>query len=461
MTGSGGAPADGRPPGELTARERRVLAALDRERLLSLLEELVAVESTGGGPGEREAQELVAARLRDRGLGVDEWEIDFGELRRHPAYAADIERDAGLGVVGVLGGEASPADGADPSGRAEPPAAAPSEGRTLVLNGHVDVVPAGERDRWSSPPFRAVRQGGEVRGRGTADMKGALAAAVSAAAAIREAGVELAGRLEIHSVIGEEDGGCGTLATLERGHGRGADGAVVMEPTRLAVAPAQAGALNFRITVPGEAAHGALRAEGVDPVEKFVPLLRAVRELEGERNRRPRDPLFEAYDLPFAVCMGKVRAGVWASTVAESLVAEGRFGVAPGEDLDAARAELEEAVAEAARRDPWLAEHPPEVEWWGARFEPARTDPEAAVVRAARRAHRDAAGREADVRGMTYGADMRLLSGVAGVPTLLYGPGDVRRAHRPDEGVAVEDLVTAARSYALLALRFCGTGGPA
>ena len=142
-------------------------------------------------------------------------------------------------------------------------------------------------------------------------------------------------------------------------------------------------------------------------------------------------------------------------------MAEGRFGVAPGEDPGEARAELEAAVAGAAAGDPWLEEHPPRVDWWGAQFEPARTDPGAEVVRAARGAHRDASGREADLRGMTYGADMRLLVNVAGVPTVLYGPGDVRRAHRPDEGVEVEELVTAARAYALLALRFCGTDGEA
>jgi len=456
--GGGGRPADGAEDADDAGSggpERRALEALDEGLLVSLLEDLVAVQSLGGEPGEREAQERVAARMEELGLAVDAWEIDFRKLRRHPAYSSDLEREKGLGVVGSLG------HGGDRAGRGgdRDGVGGDRDGRTLVLNGHVDVVPAGEESRWSVPPFSLTRRGDRLLGRGTADMKGALAAALAAVAAVREAGIELAGRLEIHSVVAEEDGGAGTLAALERGHGR-AEGAVVMEPTRLAVAPAQAGALNFRITVPGAAAHGALREEGVDPVEKLLPVFRAVRALEAERNHRLRDALFSSCELPYAICIGKVRAGVWASTVAETLVAEGRFGIAPGEDVDTARKELETAVARTASGDAWLADHPPEVEWWGAQFEPARTDPDADVVRAVRRAHRDVSGREPEVRGMTYGADMRLLANVGGVPTLLYGPGDVREAHRPDESVELDELITAAKVYALLALRFCGTAPP-
>jgi acetylornithine deacetylase len=286
-------------------------------------------------------------------------------------------------------------------------------------------------------------------------MKGGLCA-LSAARAILDAGVPLRGSLRIQSVIAEEDGGAGTLAAILRGHS--GDGAVVLEPTRLAVAPAQAGALTFRVTVPGRAAHGAFREEGVDPIEKSFPLFQRLRELEAERNRQVADPLYAGDELPFPLAVGKVRAGIWASTVAESLTFEGRLGVAPGEAPARARRALEAALAEAAAEDPWLRDHPPEVEWPGAQFDPARTPVDSPIVRALGDAYRSVTGVEPEVRGMRYGADMRLLVNEAGIPTLLFGPGDVREAHRPDESVPIPELLTAARVLAIVALRFCGAG---
>jgi acetylornithine deacetylase len=436
----------GPPASSLPALEREAAAAVDEAWLLDRLADLVAVPSVAGREGT--AQELMARWMESLGMEVDRWELDLPALREHPAYSADVEREEGLGVVGTFRGDAGTgrsAGGEGPERR---------EGATLVLNGHVDVVPAGEETRWSAPPFETTRRGTRVLGRGTADMKGALCAALAAIRALRESGIRLAGALQLQSVIGEEDGGVGTLAALERGH-RG-DGAVVMEPTRLAVAPAQAGALTFRVTVPGRAAHGALREEGIDPVEKFLPLYRRILALEEERNRSSDDPLYAGHDRPFAICVGKVRAGIWASTVAEELVFEGRYGVAPDEELPAARRALEEAVAEAAGADPWLQEHPPRVEWTGAQFAPARTPRDARIVTVLEGAAREVLGRAPEIRGMTYGADMRLLVNEGEIPTVLFGPGDVRDAHRPDEGVEVEELVACARTLAVTAMRFCG-----
>jgi acetylornithine deacetylase len=202
-------------------------------------------------------------------------------------------------------------------------------------------------------------------------MKGGLCAALYAAKAIRDAGVRLRGRLYLQSVVGEEDGGTGTLAAVLRGYR--AEGAVVVEPTEMIVAPAHAGALNFRVTVPGLAAHGAVREEGISAIENFFPLYRALLELERERNERAADPLFARYRMPYPICVGTVRGGSWASSVPESLSFEGRYGVAVGEEAGAARAQLEAALARAADADPWLREHPPVLEWWGGQFAPAAT----------------------------------------------------------------------------------------
>ncbi len=415
--------------------EQRVLDAIDVEGMLEYLCEIVAVPSLGGH--ESAAQELVAAQMERCGLEVDVWELDFEQLSQHPAYSVEVQRERGLGVVGAMGQGTG--------------------GRSLILNGHIDVVPAGDEANWSYPPWQGTIDGGRVYGRGTTDMKGGLCCALFAARALREAGARLQGRLMVQSVIGEEDGGAGTLAAILRGYQ--ADGAVVVEPTELAVVPAQAGALNFRLTVPGLSAHGCLRQEGVSAIEKFIPLYQALVELEQERNQGARDPLFARYELPYPLCVGTVRAGNWASTVAESLTCEGRYGVAVGEDVPAARRAFEARVAQAAQADPWLREHPPTVEWWGGQFAPASIPAEHPLAQTVCGAYEAVAAAPARIEGMTYGADMRLLVNQGRTPTVLFGPGNVRRAHRPDEYVEVDELAAATRALALTALRFCGCEG--
>src|SRR3990170_1789565 len=412
--------------------ERKVLEAIDLDGLLAFLKDLVAIRSLGGE--ERPAQEFVAAALGRLGLSIDRWEIDLAALRRHPSFSMEVERSGGLGVVGTLKG----------SGR----------GRSLLLNGHVDVVPPGDAGNWTSPPWEATFREGQVVGRGTVDMKGGLACALFAIRAIVDAGVRLKGDLGLESVIGEEDGGVGTLASCLRGHR--ADGAILLEPTELTVAPAQAGALSFRVTVPGLSAHAAVREEGVSAVEKFHPIHDALLALEKERNRAHRDPLYARYDLPYALSIGRVSAGNWSSSVPEALTFEGRYGVAVDEDVADARRSFEAAVATAAAADPWLRGHPPRVEWWGGQFEPARIPTDHALPTTILAAFADANGRPSRLEGMTYGSDMRHLVKVGETPAVLFGPGDVRRAHRPDESVPVEDLVAATRAVALAALLFCG-----
>jgi acetylornithine deacetylase len=412
--------------------EERVLRSIDMEAMLDFLCSLIAVPSLVGD--EVAGQEHVATQMERCGLEVDLWELDFYELSQHPFFSIEEDRDRGLGAVGVMGEDGG--------------------GRSLILNGHVDVVPVGDENLWRYPPWQGTIADGKVYGRGAVDMKGGLCCALFAAKALRDAGVRLQGRLLVESVIGEEDGGVGTLAAILRGYE--ADGAIVAEPTGLIVAPAQAGAFNFRVTIPGQSAHGCFREEGVSPIEKFIPIHEALMELERRRNREVEDPLYRGYELPFALCIGNVRAGTWASSVAESLVFEGRYGISPDEDQSAARRAFEETVAEAAGADPWLRNHPPVVEWWGGQFYPARTRVDHPLVETVAGAFEEVTGSGARLEGMTYGADMGLLVNVGHTPTVLFGPGDVRVSHRPDEYVRIRDLEIAVRTLALAALRFCG-----
>ena len=284
-------------------------------------------------------------------------------------------------------------------------------------------------------------------------MKGGLACQLLAVEVLRAAGVQLRGSLQVQSVVGEEDGGLGTFATLRRGY-RG-DLAVVCEPTSADVVTANAGALTFRLTVPGRAVHASVRSDGVDAIEKYFLVHVALRDLEARRNRDPH-PLMSQRTLPYPLSVGSVRAGDWASSVPDLLVAEGRLGVALGEPVEAARHDLESVVAEVCAADPWLARNPVRVEWFGGQFASSVLPEDSPLLALVSSAHRRVTGRTPRAMGAPWGSDIRLLSGLGGVPAVHYGPGDVRKAHGPDESVPVADLVTVTRSLVMLVAQACG-----
>jgi acetylornithine deacetylase len=437
--------------------ERAVLDAVDADALLEDLAALVATAPVGGSAGEAAAQRWGAQRLRDQGLTVQEWDVDLATVRAEPDHPGEeVDRSELVGVVGTWAAEGG---GAAAGGGG--PAAGEEAG--LVLCGHTDVVPVGDRTRWSSDPFRLTRRGDRVVGRGVCDMLGGVASVLAAVRALRAAGVTLHRPLAVHLVSGEEDGGVGAFATLRDGHGGAA--CVIAEPTGGAVVPANAGSLTFRLEIRGRAAHGSTRTLGESAVDHLTPVLTALRDLETRRNAAVGG-LFAHLDLAAPLSVGVVRAGDWASTVPDLLVAEGRYGVLPGESPAAARGAFEEAVREVGREDAWLAQHPVRVTWPGGVFAPGELphgDPLLeqvldAVVAAGE--GRTGGGRRPRVEGAPYGSDLRHYA-THGIPTLQYGPGLLADAHAVDEGVAVDELVSCARAYALLVLRRCGGTGPA
>ena len=403
-----------------------------RTWLTETLEALVRIPSVTGN--EDAAQEWVARTVGELGGEVDRWRVDPQALQTEPDYPGARVTAPRLNVVGSFRGVGG--------------------GPTLILNGHIDTVTAGDETRWAYPPFGAEVVGDHLYGRGAADMKGGLAAILGAVRAIRMAGVRLKGSVQVQSVIGEEDGGVGAFAALRRGHT--GDAVVICEPTQLAVIPVHAGVTIFRITVPGRAAHGCVRAEGVSAFERFLPIHAALKTLEAERNRTVRHPLYDGMALPWPLSIGIVQAGTWPAIVPERLVAEGRIGVGIGERIADVRRQLEEAVAHAATSDPWLGEHPPTVEWIGGVWEPSRPSPDHPLVCALQRAASDVLGHPARVCGATYGTDHRLFTNNFGIPGVLFGPGDIRLAHFTDEHIALPEVETAARALAMTICEYCG-----
>jgi acetylornithine deacetylase len=422
----------------MTDWRARALDAVDADAsaMVAFLAGLVRVPSTPGSDAENEVQAGLAATLRAEGLDVDHWPIPLAETLAAPGFpGVEVARSEAWGLVGRLPGR--------------------SGGPSLLLNGHVDVVPAGDRAAWTRQPYGGSVDGGAVHGRGACDMKGGLAAAVFAVRALRLARVPLRGDVLLACVQGEEDGGLGTFALLERGWR--ADACVIPEPTGLDLVPAAAGALTFRLRVPGRATHASRRTAGTSAVEKFWPVFAALRALERRRNAAV-DPLLRRWEVPYPIEVGTVRAGDWASSVPGLLVAEGRLGVALDEPVALARLALEEAVAAACQADPWLREHPVAVDWWGGQFAAGATRADAPLLAAVRRAHAAVSDRPQAVWGAPYGSDLRLMTGLGGVPTVHYGPGDAARAHGPDESVPIAEVRTTARALVVLALDHCGPG---
>lgn len=419
----------------LTDAEAAALAAVDDDAAARTLLELLAVPSVTGSAAESALQHRLAGHLERLDLDVDLWSMDLPALRADPGYpGAEAPRDEAWGLVGSTRG---------------------GDGPTLVLQGHVDVVPAGDRARWAGDPFAPRVTGDVIHGRGACDMKAGLAAVLTALAAIRDAGVRLRGRLAAHFVVGEEDGGLGAFGTLRRGHT--GDACIIAEPTAGALMTANAGALTFRVEVPGQATHGSTRYAGVSAVDAYLPLHLALARLETRRNADP-DPLMAAYPVPYPLSVGTVRAGDWASSVPDLLVAEGRLGVRLDEDPADARAALEACIADAGAADPWLRAHPATVSWPGGQFASGRLPAGHPLAALVGRAHADVTGsgppRES---GAPYGSDLRLYAS-QGVPTLQYGPGEVRWAHGPQEQVRLSEVAVVARTLVLAALRTVGTG---
>ncbi len=417
-----------------TEREQRALNALDQPGLLNTLCQLLRIPSVTGR--EAQAQHWLAEQMHAAGLDVDLWTIDVEQLRNRddfPGMEVEREGQEALGLIGSWQGKEG-------------------TGKRLIFNGHIDVVPEGDHANWQHDPWGGELDGALIYGRGACDMKGGLIAAFYAIKAIKDAGVPLRGSLLLQSVIGEEDGGLGTFATLLRGYQ--GDAAIICEPTRLKLIPAQAGALTFTLRILGKSAHASTRLEGVSAIEKYLDVHRALIQLERERNREVKHPLLGKLALPYPLSIGRVQAGNWSSSVPEELTCEGRIGVAMGESVQEVRDTFERTLRELAEADPWLREHPLEISWTGGQFESGEIAHDHHLVQLCGGAMHDLTGAEPEIEGAPYGSDLRLFVNMGNIPALLFGPGDVRVAHMPDEHVKSEEVVLAARAYILAALRY-------
>jgi acetylornithine deacetylase/succinyl-diaminopimelate desuccinylase family protein len=420
-----------------------------RDDLVALVRELVSHRSENPkllGEAEAQArataaeaacQDAVAARLAALGLQLDR-------------FAALPGRDD---VVGRLAG----------AGR----------GRSLILNGHVDVVPAGDAAAWPHDPWAGELDGDLLWGRGACDMKGGIACGIAALGALRALGVRLAGDVVFQSVVDEETGGPGTRVALARGHM--ADAAIVLEPTAREILTVEGGLEWVRVVVRGRTGHSAVRyrsvhaggqGAAVSAIEKAVKLLAAVGELErhwGVHKLHPLMPRGITTINPGVIAGG---SGGGVDGVPNGMVAYSNFAdycalglslkYLPGERGEDVKAEFEDYVARVAAADPWLREHPPEIEWGigGVSFPPSEVPSDHPLVTGLSGAFRAVAG-EPRLAGFEAVSDIAWMA-EAGVPAVLYGPGSITQAHTSAEYVSIDQLVEVTTVVALTLCDWCG-----
>ncbi|MXV62966.1 M20/M25/M40 family metallo-hydrolase [Natronorubrum sp. JWXQ-INN-674] len=435
------------------------------DELRSFADELCQFETTAGNDDEAAAQRWVADALEEWGFETYRWEADPEALAEHPSFPDnpdDIETATRPSVGGVL-------EFGDPDA-----------GKTLVLNGHIDVVPAG--NGWEGEPFEPRWSDGDgdsapgttLTARGATDMKCGVAACVFAARHLEsmvddhedsgtdsdtdidtdtaiDLDLDLDGRLVVESVVGEEEGGIGAAAAaLENPYPFSRDVAIIAEPTQCRPVVATEGSLMKRLRLEGRSAHAATRWHGESVLPAFERIRRAFEDLETERGERVSHPLYEEFPIPWPVCVGRVEAGNWASSVPDELTAELRIGVAPGETVEAVEREFERQLSDVVADDPFFDSNPPEFERFSIQFEPAEIDADEPVVRAVQEAMLSNGLTATEPRGATYGADSRHYVR-AGIPTVLFGPGDIQQAHFPEESIEWDEVLTASETLATAA----------
>ncbi len=414
----------------------KIVAAVDEgfDRQMGLTADLVRFASTRGR--EHECQDFVLGEMKRRGWATERFAMDEAAIARHPGgspFSPD-HSDAPI-VVGIH---------------------RPREetGRSLILQSHVDVVPAGPRELWSRDPFAPHIDGGWFYGRGGADMKAGHAAMFAALDALSSLGLQPAATVYVQSVVEEESTGNGALQCHLRGYK--ADAALIPEPEDEKLIRANTGVVWFRVEVAGLPVHVSQAGTGQNAIEATHGVIRALREVEARWNAKKNEfRHFEDVDHPINLNIGMIEGGDWASSVPAWCAIDCRIAIYPGERPEAMQRALEDAIMAAARQDRFLANNPPRITWTGFTTEGYALEPGSDAEAVLARAHERATGDKLQDLVTPGYLDTRVYALYDRIPALCYGPIS-ENIHGFDERFSVESMRRVTRTMALFVAEWCG-----
>jgi len=406
---------------------------------VAFLAELTSHASTRGH--EQSAQDFVAGELERRGYRTDRWNVNVDDIAHLPGFSPVIGNyEDAVNVVGTHESREK-------------------SGRSLILNGHVDVVPEGPLDMWATPPYEPRVEDGWMVGRGAGDMKAGLASNLFALDALKALGFAPAANVHYQSVVEEECTGNGALACLQRGYR--ADAALIPEPFDGNLVKAQLGVVWFQVRLRGRPVHVAYAGTGANAIEAAIPLISALHSME-ERWNRPerRHSDYGHNDHPLNLNIGKIEGGDWASSVPAWCVFDVRMGLFPGQDIEEAKRDIEATLRDAAAEHDFLRNNAPEIVYNGfiaegyALSEDDRPATKQAIA-ALEEAHLAVNRKALDAQPITGTTDGRFFGLYADTPALVYGPR-AEAIHGFDERVELDSVRRITQATALFIAEWCG-----
>jgi acetylornithine deacetylase len=424
-----------------TETKKKIITAVDSlfDQQIEFLQDLTRHPSTRGN--EQSAQHFMADTLRTRGYEIDQWNVNVDDIAHLPGFSPVIGNyEDAINVVATHHSQQK-------------------TGKSLILNGHIDVVPVGPLDMWDRPPFDPYIKDGWMYGRGVADMKAGIASNLFALDALASLGLAPAADVYFQTVVEEECTGNGALACLQRGYS--ADAALIPEPLGETLTSAQIGVIWLQVHLKGRPVHVLEAGSGANAIEAAIPLISALHRLEERWNRAEnRHPADAAHPHPLNLNIGKIEGGDWASSVPAWCVFDVRMAIFPGQDIERAKNDLEETLLSAANESDFLKKNKPDIIYHGFQAEgyslaDHNNENTPLAISALETAHQFVTGKELPFVPTTATTDARFFGLYADIPALVYGPNS-DAIHGFNERVELESMRRITQSTALFIADWCG-----